>query len=153
MTQTSLQRWFSAMPAPVFDPPGRGSPGAFDINRRGHDQVPDIPRVERSSTMPRTTTPSHATPVASGLDDDDDGIDLDKLVERLLAACAEHDIPISTLSLEEAAEQLLGRTAHERGDAGPPRQHLVDDEAELDDETVSRIMRHIKGRLSPSAAQ
>ena len=151
MTQT-VQQWLAAMPPTKFDQPGRGSPGAFDIGRRGHDE--DVPELKQArAPLPRTEKPAHIT-TAQG-DDDDDEIDLDKLVKRLLDACAEHDIPVSTLSLEEAAEQLLGRTAHERGDgdAGPSRQHLVDDEEPFDDEMVERIMRHVQGKLSPSAAQ
>jgi hypothetical protein len=145
MTQT-VQQWLAAMPPTKFDQPGRGSPGAFDIGRRGHDE--DVPELKQAAApMPRTEKPAHIT-TAQG-DDDDDEIDLDKLVKRLLDACAEHDIPISTLSLEEAAEQLLGRTAHERGDAGPTRQAMVDDEEPPDDE-IDRVMEHIV--RSPEAA-
>jgi hypothetical protein len=150
MTQTSLQRWFAAMPAPRFDAPGRGSPGAFDIGRPGHDQ--DVPELrEARSPLPRGNLPEHTTP--GSVETGEDDLDLDKLVKRLLDACAEHDISPSALSLEEAAEQLLGRAGHERGDAGPTRQHLVDDEEPLDDEVIERVMRHAKAKLSPSAAQ
>ena len=156
---TSLDVWRDGVPSFGVRTLREGVelPLGFDVSLRTDEETnmpSDIPNLKQSAApMPRTEKPAHIT-TAQG-DDDDDEIDLDKLVKRLLDACAEHDIPVSTLSLEEAAEQLLGRTAHERGDgdAGPSRQHLVDDEEPFDDEMVERIMRHVQGKLSPSAAQ
>jgi hypothetical protein len=141
MTIQTVQQWLASMPATKFDQPGRGSPGAFDINRRGHDQVPDIPRVERAGTMPRTTTPAHVTPVASGLDD------LPETIENLLRLCAERGISPSAVTLEEAAEELL---AHARGgDAGPSfrRGAEDDDEPSLDPEVIEKVLDHLRGRM------
>jgi hypothetical protein len=143
MTQT-VQQWLAAMPPTKFDQPGRGSPGAFDIGRRGHDE--DVPELKQArAPLPRTEKPAHIT-TAQG-DDDDDEIDLDKLVKRLLEVCAERDIPISTVSLEEAAEQLL---AH--GDAGVPtgRVGAVDAEG-LPDEVVKQVLEHCRGKISDDA--
>jgi hypothetical protein len=102
-----------------------------------------IPRLKvAAAPVPRGSTPPHVT---TGQGDDD--LDLDKLVTRLLDECAERDISPSALSLEEAAEQLL---AH--GDAGVPtgRVGAVDAEG-LDDEVIEQVLKHLDGRMSPSA--
>jgi hypothetical protein len=137
----TVREWLAQMPPTQFDRPGRGSPGAFDINR---DQ--DVPELKQArAPLPRGNLPPHVTPgeIETGADD----LDLDQVVKRLLDACAERDIPISTLSLEEAAEQLLGRAAHERDGA-------EDEDGEpLDAETVAKVKKHLTGRLGDPAVR
>jgi hypothetical protein len=111
-----------------------------------YDQMPDIPRVERSSEMPRTTTPPHETAVASGLDDEGEGELAPEVIARVLKACAEHDISTDT-GVGEALEQLSDAIAGRGGDAGVPtgRVGAQDDEPlDLDRETIEKIVRHFE---------
>jgi hypothetical protein len=119
-----------------------------DMRSNGRDQ--DVPRLtEARSPLPRGNLPPHVTPgeVETGADDDDVS---PEVIARILELCAQHDIS-TDVSVGEALEQLSDRIAA-AGDADPPRQHLVDDEEEpLDGEVVEKIMKHLDGRLSPTA--
>jgi hypothetical protein len=77
--------------------------------------------------------------------------DLPELVEQLLDFCIERDMPPNS-PMDEVAEQFLAERKR-GGDAGPTRQHLVDDEGPLDGEMVEKIMKHLDGRLSPAALE
>src|SRR5262249_20654820 len=103
-----------------------------------YDQMPpDIPRVEKSGALPRSTPPSHVTPVASGLDEDDDD-DIVELADRLIRACTERGVNTSTIE-----QWLEGNFPARAADAGPTPQTLVDDQSEpLDAEAIERITKH-----------
>jgi hypothetical protein len=117
-------------------------------SRNGRDQDPDVPHLgEAHAPLPRGNVPPFETPTASGLDADIGS----EIIPHILKLCAENGIS-TDVPLGDALEELSDRIAA-AGDAGPSRQHLVDDEEPLDDEVIERVMQHAKAKLSPSAAQ
>jgi hypothetical protein len=121
------------------------------LHGAAYDQMPpDIPRVELSSEMPRTTTPPHETAVASGEDDEEEIGLSPEMIARVLKGCAQHDIS-SDVGVGEALEQLSDRIAEGRGgDAGVPTGRVGAEDDEPPDDEIERVMEHIV--RSPEAA-
>jgi hypothetical protein len=114
-------------------------------SRNGRDQDPDTPHLRTAAApVPRGSTPAHIT-TGQG---DDEPINASAALAALYEFCKQHDLPVDALEeIRHVAE------AHEPGDAGPPRQHLVDDAAGLADETIKEVMAHLDGRLGEVALE
>ena len=108
-----------------------------------------IPRLKvAAAPVPRGSTPPHVT-TGQGDDDDDIGVS-PEIIPHILRLCAQHGIS-TDIGVGEALEELANRLGA-AGDAGVPtgRVGAVDAEG-LDDEVIEQVLKHLDGRMSPSA--
>jgi hypothetical protein len=127
-------------------------PLGFDVSLRTDKETnmpSDIPNLRQSAApMPRTEKPAHVT-TGQGDDDDDIGVS-PEIIPHILRLCAQHGIS-TDIGVGEALEELANRLGA-AGDAGVPtgRVGAVDAEG-LDDEVIEQVLKHLDGRMSPSA--
>src|SRR5262249_53552462 len=141
----TVREWLAAMPPTKFDPPGRGSAGAFDVGRLDQD-VPELKQAR--SPLPRSDLPPHEMPgsVETGQDDTPDREQLARLADmakQLLEGCRYAGLP--TEDMERGLGELL-----DSADADPPPQHFVEttsDQEPLDGEVIEQVLKHLDGRM------